>query len=252
MLAGLAFPFPVAIYFLILANLNRRSHPVMVPGPWDFSEVLLACSGILIFGGPVVITGFNERWRQWWLYANKRQLATATGDFWTFWLSVLGLYFLVLLAAAIYLLWRRRLATAIYNIELPTLQDYISLTLDRLGLDWQQIDQRYFISGGNEVKEIGKMAEVGIQVSPTPRLAESGPKLMLELDAFPSLRHVTLYWSSDHELRDDIEAELARALAEVHCERNRIAKWMIGVTIALFGVMVATVGLIFLLWGRRF
>jgi hypothetical protein len=222
MLGGLAFVFPVAVYFLILANLNRRSHPVMVSGPWDFSEVLLACSGFLIFGGICVITGFNERWRAYWLYGNPRLLRTVTSDFWYFWLSIIGLYFLFLLAAALYLLWRRRLATAIYNIELPTLQDYISLSLGRLGLDYQQIDHRYFISPPDESRS------ESIQSAETPKLAPfpaSAPKLMLELDAFRAVRHVTLHWSEAGTLRDEIEAELARNLGDVRngtCGTDRI------------------------------
>ena len=210
MLGGLAFVFPVAVYFLILANLNRRSHPVMVSGLWDFSEVLLACSGFLIFGGICVITGFNERWRVFWLYRNARLLQTVTRDFWYFWLSVIGLYFLILVAVSIYLLWRRRLATAIYNIELPTLQDYISLTLERLGLDYQQIDHRYFIRPPDE------SASEAIQTAESPRvasLARTAPKLMLELDAFRAVRHVTLHWSEGGMLRDEIEAELRETSA---------------------------------------
>jgi hypothetical protein len=241
MLGGLAFIFPVAVYFLILANLNRRTHPVMVSGPWDFSEVLLACSGFLIFGGVCVITGFNERWRNYWLHGNSRGLRTVTNDFWIFWGSVIGLYFLALVVVAAYLLWRRRLATAIYNIELTTLQDYISLTLDRLGLEWQKIDQRFFITDRDEPKSESDPAQT----------APSIPKLMLELDAFAPLRHVTLYWSADHEMREQIEAELARSLAEVNSRRNHVALWMIGLATSLFGVMVGTVVMIFMFAARR-
>jgi hypothetical protein len=248
MLGGLAFVFPVAVYFLILANLNRRSHPVMVSGPWDFSEVLLACSGFLIFGGICVLTGFNERWRAYWLYGNPRMLRSVTSDFWYFWLSVIGLYFLLLLAIAVYLLWRRRLATAIYNIELPTLQDYISLTLERLGLDYQQIDQRYFISPPDHSKS------EAIRTAEAPALTRapsSAQKLMLELDNFRAVRHVTLYWSATGVLRDEIEAELARNLGEVRNGPNPVAKWMIILAVLLFAVMVATLGTILVIAAKR-
>lgn len=248
MLGGLAFVFPVAVYFLILANLNRRSHPVMVSGPWDFSEVLLACSGFLIFGGICVITGFNERWRAYWLHGNPRMLRTVTSDFWYFWLSAIGLYFLILLAIAIYLLWRRRLATAIYNIELPTLQDYISLTLERLNLDYQQIDQRYFIAPPDESRSEGIQSADGPKIAPFPSSAQ---KLMLELDAFRAVRHVTLHWSETGVLREEIEAELARNLGEVRNGPNPVAKWMIILATVLFAVMVATLATIFVIAAKR-
>lgn len=248
MLGGLAFVFPVAVYFLILANLNRRSHPVMVSGPWDFSEVLLACSGFLIFGGICVLTGFNERWRAYWLYGNPRMLRSVTIDFWYFWLSVIGLYFLLLLAIAVYLLWRRRLATAIYNIELPTLQDYISLTLKRLGLDYQQIDHRYFIRPPEEATSDALRTPESAGFAPSPSAAQ---RLMLELDNFRAVRHVTLHWSATGALRDEIEAELARNLGEVRNGPNPVAKWMIILATVLFAVMVATLATIFVLAARR-
>ena len=42
----------LAIYLLILGAINRRQHPLMVYGPWDFAGVLFAASGFLLFGGP--------------------------------------------------------------------------------------------------------------------------------------------------------------------------------------------------------
>jgi hypothetical protein len=247
MLVGLAFVFPLAVYLLILANLNRRTHPVMVAGTWDFSEVLLACSGFLLFGGPCVLTSFNERWRGFWLHNNWTSLRYASREFWNFWITVGVLYFLVILIGAVYLLYRRRLATAIYNIELPLLQDYISLALDRLGLDWMRIDNRFFIGAHPETsaaKETGITA-----VAPTG--TATSPKVTVELDAFPRLRHVTLHWSSNGDgLRDAIEMELAKGLSEVRHDRNPIAVWMITLATILFAIMVGTLVTLFVLGPR--
>src|ERR1700758_3195552 len=49
------FFFPIALYCLILGMINRRPHPVMVSGSWDFFGLLLAASGLLLFGGPTVL-----------------------------------------------------------------------------------------------------------------------------------------------------------------------------------------------------
>ena len=65
-LLGLAIPLPLAIYALILHALNRRPHPVVVPGTWDFALVLFASSSAVDtdFTGKLVDvhpTGFCQR-----------------------------------------------------------------------------------------------------------------------------------------------------------------------------------------------
>src|SRR5262249_2530310 len=115
--------------------------------------------------------------------------------------------------------------------------------LDRLGLEWMRIENRFFIGMR---PQISGASETGITTAapsgPTPP-----PKLTLEMDAFPRLRHVTLHWSSEADgMRDAIEMELAKGLSEVRLERNPIAAWMIGLATILFGVMVATLITIFL------
>src|SRR4051794_4945035 len=58
---------PVGIYMLLLAHVNSRARPLMVSGVLDFIGVLFAASGFLLFGGPAILTGLNERWRTFWL-----------------------------------------------------------------------------------------------------------------------------------------------------------------------------------------
>jgi hypothetical protein len=47
--------FPLAVYCLILAGINRRDRPLVVRGVWDFAGVLAALSGILLWTGPVLL-----------------------------------------------------------------------------------------------------------------------------------------------------------------------------------------------------
>lgn len=257
MLCGLAFVFPVAVYCLILASLNRRPHPVMVSGPWDFAEVLLACSGFLLFGGPAILTGFHQRWRDYWLYGNKRVLRGLSGD-WSFWLALWAAYFLVVLAGAAFLLWRRRLATAIYNVDPPVFRDRLARVLDHLQLDWAWGEQRVFIGAPRSGKAAAALPEniPGLADEPPPRHAVatlSHRRLVLDIDAFPAMRHVTLSWPADAgPLREEIEAELSRALADVHTAHNPVGAWMLSLATCLFVAMFFTLLFVLLVIARRY
>ena len=70
----LAFLLPFSIYLLLLGNLNRRPHPVLVPGTWDFAGVLFAASGFLLVVGPAVISSGSEGWRMFWLFGARAGL----------------------------------------------------------------------------------------------------------------------------------------------------------------------------------
>lgn len=221
-LGGLVFLFPVAVYCFLLASINRRRHPVMLPGNRDFVEVLTACSGFLLFGGPCILTSFDQRWRDYWFYGRVSALHGMSNSWWNYWFALLALYLLVIAGAAWYLLRRRRLVTAIYNIHPKVLQEKLAEVLDRLLLDWQQSDQRIFI---------------GYRADPE-RPGRENQKLVLEIDPVPALRHVTLHWPSDAGLlRMEIEHELARACLEVTTPDNPVGTWMSAIAWCLCSVM---------------
>src|SRR5262249_37361497 len=72
---------------------------------------------------------------------------------------------------------------------------------------------RYFLSRPGQAAPAGDVRE------------EAG----LETDLAPVLRHVTLRWSasSDVALRHVVEADLARALAEVRTRSNPVGGWLL-------------------------
>lgn len=251
MLGGLAFVFPIAVYCLILALLNRRGHPIMVPGTWDFAEVLFACSGFLVFGGPAILTGFHQRWRDYWLFGQKRALAGMHD--WSFWIGVWAAYFVIVIAGSILLLWQRRLVTAIYNVEPASFVDCLAQVLDRLGLDWVRSENRVFI--GRQPASVATTAGgsrpvfAGMVGSP-PHPTEMPPRVVLELEPFAALRHLTLRWSPDAgALRTEVEAELEQALMQVPTSRNSVAFWFLSIAVFLFATVFLTMAFcVFLLW----
>lgn len=234
MLGGLAFIFPVAVYCLILASLNRRKHPIMVPGTWDFAEVLFACSGFLVFGGPIILSGFHQRFREYWLFGPRRALHGVQD--WPFWIGIWALYFLFIIGGSAFLLWRRRLTTAIYNIEPPAFLECLGQVLDHLQLDWTRSENRIFITG---------------RASAEPESVPLNRQIVLELDPFPSLRHLTLHWAADAEpVRTQVESELEHALVHVQTPASPVAAWMLSAAACLFTLMFFSLAFLGLLLMR--
>src|SRR5262249_43098244 len=57
----------------------------------------------------------------------------------------------------------------------------------------------------------------------------------LEVDMFPTMRHVSLHWhGSDRVLRRDIEIELAKALTQTSTPSNPVGGWMLSLAVFLF------------------
>ena len=191
-LVGLVFPFPLAVHCLILASLNRRPHPVMIPGTWDFAEVLFAVSGFLLFGGPAILAGFNQRYREFLLYGALRPGAVVTEAMSYWWVAVWVAYLAAVLGMAAFVLSKRRRATSVYNIDAEAFQECLANVLDRLKLDWVRNGDRIYIGGrtadGNFV----------------------AGRMVLSVDMFPTMRHATMVWPPEAgPLRREIEGRLA-------------------------------------------
>src|SRR5262249_9563822 len=106
------------MYLLILGAINRRRHPLLVPGPWDFAGVLFAASGFLLFGGPGALSVLNDRWRDSLVFGQNPTSSSSTESLWLWWLFLMALYFAAVLAGAGYGLSRSRNQTSIYNVDL--------------------------------------------------------------------------------------------------------------------------------------
>lgn len=267
----LAFLFPVAVYLLVLAVLNSRRRPTMISGPWDFVGVLFALSGFLLVGGPWVLSGLNARWRATMVQGRLGSLTGETSDWWGFWIALWGLYFVLVLGGAAFILWRRRQVTVIYNIERPLLEEALSLTLDRLALEGAVVGNRVYIgarSGPGEAAaeprvETFQAAGNGLSGGSHPvgnpgapaQYLELGRTAVLELDPFPATHHMTLRWrfpeGDDPALRRDIETELARVLAEAESGPNPTVGWFLTAASCLFFLMLVGLALLILLESKR-
>jgi hypothetical protein len=255
----LALVIPLAVYCLVLSVINRRRHPVIVSGPWDFAGVLFAASGMLILGGPAILTGLYEQWRLSWLLGQTRYLQ-GIGENWGFWVGLWLLYFAIVAGGSILMLARRRALTSIYNVEPAVLMEVLTDTLDRVGLEWQRHGPRRLLLRFREPQlEEGEIAQNSAlmpyfsRTAETPFLAESAQIhdhaavtarpasrsvhawAELALVPFPLMRHVTLHWLAHNEpLRLEVETELGKALAGVCARENPVSVWFLCVALGLF------------------
>src|SRR5262249_40989580 len=103
---------------------------LLVPGVWDFIGLVLAVSGFLVVGGPLILAGLTDRlWRGW--LANPD-----AGPDTIYRLEVLlrTLYFSLVLLGVLVLLWRHRHLTSIYNVDPEQLDEALEDVFATLGL----------------------------------------------------------------------------------------------------------------------
>ncbi len=255
LLLVLTFLIPIAAYFLILAAINRRLHPIMVSGPWDAAGLLLAASGGLVFVGPAMIA---------FLYrrsvsevppegASMPAFADLFAQWWLIWLA----YYVALIGGTALLLWLRRGKTMIYNIAPGDFDRMFGQLLDRLGLEWNRLGNRVSVVVNREAAKAVAMpyreafaadALVAAEVAPTAALSRPAGKAVIDIEPFHTMCHVTLHWRRHSGLvREELEAELDRALAHLAAPEHPTAGWLMGVAAFLLalifmGILISLLG----------
>ena len=288
-LLGVCVLLPLAVYIFILAQLNRRSHPVMVCGAWDFAGVLFALSGFLLLGGPFIMASLNQDWREFWIRSPLRSLQGLSEEWWYIRLAVWGLYFLAISAGSIWLLRGRSRTTSIYNVTPEAFDQSLESALDRLQFPWKRVRGRILIgdsglTDGRVGQDEPKRAQVGKEIdrresepeySASHRPAVLDPKAVspmpsrlygpaefnssrtsLEIDAFPAMHHVTLSWPrGGGALRKEVEGELAKTLLEVETPPNPAVMWLMSAATILlstvtFGLLMLILFVVFVFYGN--
>jgi hypothetical protein len=251
----LAFLLPLAVYLLALGAVNRRRHPLVVPGIWDFIGVLFAASGFLLFGGPAVLSSLNERWRMAWLLGHSPGPAGPDGEV-PVWVLLAAVYFALVVGGAAFMLRRRRHCTAIYNVEPEAVEEALAETCMHLGLS--PVRSGNLLLFGVAVGRAGGLRPAlqdGIHAPhylppPVPDVVRHKPRptageladqaAILEVDAFALMHHVTLRWApADPPLRLEVETDLARRLAQTPAPDSELGGWLVLVgSTLLFGSLL--------------
>ncbi|HEV3257840.1 MAG TPA: hypothetical protein VG013_13220 [Gemmataceae bacterium] len=268
-LVTLACLFPLTVYCVVLSMVNCRPRPVLLSGPWDVAGMLFAVSGFLLFAGPCILSGFNHHWREYWLFSRPGLPFRGLGDVgWSLWLAVWGLYFVAVVGGAILLLRKRRHVLSIFNVDPAVVPEVLAQVLDQLRLPWTRSGNQVFIaSPGTGLDDVNGPPVEAVQaplhshISAGPSAAghdprefhpqpsdsdnpvsagqTSGQRLLLELDPFPAMRHVSLCWAEDAwPARPEIEAELRKALGMVPTRHNPAGVWLGSFATCLFILML--------------
>jgi hypothetical protein len=238
----LAFFLPLAFYVLVLGIINRRPHPLMVSASWDFVGILFAASGFLVFGGPFVISTLNENWRAFFVLG-PHSAGPGEGDrLWTVWLVMSVLYIVIVVAVAAGMLRLQRKQTVIYNIDRATFEEALAAACARLGLHPAHSGTSYLFDPAKDLlSAASQKGSQGIAVEARPPrqlvLPEARQLVLVDVDYFRTMRHITLRWSAaDSLLRREVEAELAQQLRDTLVPPSDLGAWLTILAFALLAL----------------
>jgi hypothetical protein len=230
----LIFLFPLAIYCLTLAMINRRPQPVVVPGTWDCVGLIFAFSGFLMIVAPYVIHDLFNRYERSLPFRNVKDISQATDDAETLRWAVLILYCLVVVGGVALLVWWRRTKTIVYNADPDRFYHVLSRILGQLG---------YGQPPAAAVPSLPEADEQGIldlaQFAQTPPTTPPAIPLqdLFEVEIFAPLSNVTMHWrTNDAKIRQQIEDELRRHIAEARLDDNPAGTWIMGIAAMLFSM----------------
>jgi len=247
----LAFLLPLAAYLVFLGVLHRRERPLLVSGTWDLIGLLFAASGFLLLTGPAVLSALAARSRGLWGEGAAGGVAAQR-----FGLVVSVLYYLGVVGGAALLFQSRRRTTAVYNVEVPALEDALATACRNLGLRPTRSGTLYVfgvapvgaaaprgaagaIQAPHHLYGLASAAVPEAAAPPAPFNDLVGQTAILEVDPFAALRHVTLRWDpGDSLLRREVEAELERVLADTATPPSDLSALL---TLAGVGLFVLTV-----------
>jgi hypothetical protein len=222
---GFACLFPLAFYCLLLASWNSRPRPMYVSGPADFVGVLLATSGFLIAGGPLILVGLHDAWRGQFLRGSFAAIRHGLNESSGLWLIAWAGYFLLVVGGSTWLLFRRRSVSVVYHIDPTDAEKLLHEVFRRLG------------------------------VSPTRNRAAYCVEfddgwVLLAMTVAPAMRHLTLRWSGNSgPARRRVEAEICRVLREINAPESPVSGWLLTVSTSLFALLLVLLALfVFRVW----
>jgi hypothetical protein len=223
--------FPLAVYCLILAGINRRDRPLVVRGVWDFAGVLAALSGILLWTGPVLL---QHLMRRSFVESVAQDSPQPFDEFWSRWWLIWAAYYVLVVAGAALLLVLRSSVTAVYNVDAERLPEALVKTLHHLGFDIAQNQHHQVL-----------IAPAKSLTPASPGNADSGGdgpqpfSAAVEFDVFPSMCHATLHWyAEDAKVRHEVELELPKQVADFRPADNPAGLWFLSASSVLFGFII--------------
>jgi hypothetical protein len=231
---------PLALCFLFLSFLNNRRQPTLLSGAWDLAFLLLGLSGFFVVGGPIMLSAFDSLLRGYLFEGNFGQIRAMLRSDAVAW-SILCASYVATLAVGINVLlrWRRRVSV-IYNLSAADPEILVTQALGRLTTPWRKLN------GIFEIQPEAPAATLGTATGSANGNSNSfvGAST-LQVDAFPTMRHVTLTWYNAEPLvRRAVEGELTKELDSVTSPPNPAGSWFLTGAVALLFVMLLWMGVL--------
>jgi len=226
----LIFLFPLGIYFLILANINRRARPFMIGGCWDAVMLSFGLSGILLWVGPTILGAFYERGL---IPGSADQPNRQFNQVWTLYPWIWVSYYALVIGGQGLMIFSRRDKTIVYNVDAKALEQLVGQVLAEKG---------YRISAGH-----------GLLVfdATEPGIATAQRAGAVDIEPFAPLRHAVMHWhTQDRRLRQAVDREVNERLADASTSENASASWLLSLSGAIFGLVI--LGAVFLILSKIF
>ncbi len=172
-LCGVFCLAPLSLYLAWLGGVNRRHHPTVLGGGWDFACLLAGLSGFIVFGGGLLVAGLQSNFR----YAargNFQAVRSAWGEEGHVW-GMIALGYLVVVSGAVVLVLASRLRTlAVYNIDRERAEAVVGDALAEVGVTATRFGDVWGDGRGVvAIESLQGLRNVSVKVTtPDPRLAE--------------------------------------------------------------------------------
>jgi hypothetical protein len=227
----LVFLFPLAVYLLVLASINRRERPILVSGVWDAVGLTIALAGVYLWVGPAILGTFYERGL---IPGTQGDSERRFEEIWTYYPFVWGAYYVLVLIGQAAMILSRRNKSSIYNVDAVRFEQLVLDCFRRRGFEIAS-------SGNLFVFKPGTSVDISALGAPPAPIAEPLHRATgaVEIDRFDPLRHVTLQWFVDDKaIRNKVETDLQARLDEATTPENPAATWFMGLSGMLFGLVI--------------
>lgn len=214
--AILLFLFPLGLYCLVLAYINRRDRPLLLSGVWDVALMLGAGAGFFLVLLPTLLDQFYHR-----AYIGAVGTDTDPGRIWERWWLAWAFYYAVLVAGAALLLWWRRHVTVIYNVNTEVFPAIFAQAARLANL---------------ACRALPDTPDVLLQSTDGMALAS------VQIETFTPGSHITLHWRHyTPATRRDVEQALDRLLEQARAEDNSLSGWFLVLSGLDFGLIALAV-----------
>jgi len=267
----------------VLAFINNRRIPVLVRGNWDFAGILMGLAGFLLLSGPIILAAVDSAWHSAWTRGDMiavRQWYLEQGNvraaFW-------GFYYVLLMSVIFGLVYRRRLVSIVYNIDLIEWGTALSQATAFVGRTVVSRPDGFWISrnpsranpaifdtaSGNDSTEIlpggiAKFAPEGtelIQIEPTGQVAiaasstapltpliddSASRPFLMQVEPFYAARNLTITWGDATPAdRAMLERALDRTFESSYSDANPASSLMLTAASCLFFLSLFSVVFLF-------